>query len=1389
MMKDERNRLGSVGTAPVICCLLAVLSAAAMAEDWPTFRHDNARSAVTEEALAPPLHPQWVFTPPHPPEPAWPDPAKEKARVRFDEVYHVAATGGAVYFGSSSDHKVYCLEAATGRLRWSAFTGGPVRVAPTVVGNRVYVGSDDGYAYCLQAADGAEVWKVKPSFRDDKVLGNGKMISLWPVRTGVMVENAIAYFGAGVFPHETVFLCAVKAETGEVLWRNDTYGQIGYKLEFGGISPQGPLLASANTLFVPSGRAMPGAFRKADGTFLNFLSPGGKVGGTWALVTEERLVAGVEAKRAYDAEKGAPQREAAYAWFPGVDLVVKKDHAYMVTFQELAALDRRAFRQAEEWRSQVMAEHKVLTDTSKTLKWRLDRAKGDARKPLEQEMAHINRQLADLTAQRQRIEDAVRRWRRPCSEHDALILAGDCLYLGGDGVVAAADAAMGGELWRAPVEGRACGLAAADGRLVVSTTTGQIHCFAQEDKGAQALVKAEAPSPHWPGKKKSSLLARAATEILDETGVTKGYCLVYGGGTGQLAYELATRSELDIVGIEPDPMKVQTARENLDAAGLQGTRVIIDRGDLSKLPYANHFANLVVSETMLVSGELAGSPAEILRVVKPWGGVVCLGRPAGAEKALDAAALRAWLGNIEAFEIQPDTGGWLLARRGAMPDSGAWTHQYADSGNTACSMDERVRGPLGVLWFGRPGPEQMVERHARAAAPVAMDGRMFVQGENVVMAYDAYNGVLLWERQIPGAVRVRVDSDMSNLALTRDGLYVAVEDQCLCLDPATGQTLRTLHMPERRDGASRRWGYLACAGGALFGSTAKPLHENYGIVWEEIVDENGQWRDFDEAVEKRKDKIPDEYRNAVAKFRQRFPEASEQAYWDAQQTGFMWHTMSPFPAWGSVETPVGAVTERIMASDTFFALDAASGSLRWEYEGKAVAHPAIAIDGGVVFLADCNVTEEEKQAAMKEREALIAQGVWEGDKLHYGPNDADVRLVLALDAQTGQEKWRRIMDLTGCGGDRMGLACKDGVLCFFGCFSNHDRNLFKAGRLAWRRVTAVSCEDGHDLWSRPLNYLRRPVIVGGEIIIEPRICNLHTGAIKTRAHPLTGAESTWEFVRPGHCCSITSASANMFFLRGYFLWYYDLERDQGMLPFGGIRPGCWINTIPANGLLLFPEASSGCTCSYPIRSTVVLEPKEEFHTWATCVQNGGLTPVKHMAINLGAPGDWRDKEGVMWFGYPHPPSTSWHDYGVNFDIKPEFVEEPAYFCRDFQGLAMQNTDKPWLFASGCEGLKRCVVPLLSEGQEPATYTVRLYFMETGNIASGQRVFSIRLQDTTVLPDFDIVQEAGGTNAAVVKEFTGIHVEDGLRIEFVPAADAAESSAPPRINGIEVVREE
>ncbi|MEQ2009238.1 MAG: PQQ-binding-like beta-propeller repeat protein [Limisphaerales bacterium] len=140
------------------------LAATAVAEDWPTFMHDRARSGVSGEALTLPLNELWSYTPPAEPTRAWPSPQagyNELPKLAFDDATHVAMIGDTVFFGSAVDNGIHAVDARTGAKRWTFFTEGPVRLAPTVAAGRVYAGSDDGLVYCLDAKDGRLVWNAR----------------------------------------------------------------------------------------------------------------------------------------------------------------------------------------------------------------------------------------------------------------------------------------------------------------------------------------------------------------------------------------------------------------------------------------------------------------------------------------------------------------------------------------------------------------------------------------------------------------------------------------------------------------------------------------------------------------------------------------------------------------------------------------------------------------------------------------------------------------------------------------------------------------------------------------------------------------------------------------------------------------------------------------------------------------------------------------------------------------------------------------------------------------------------------------------------------------------------------------------------------------------------
>ena len=164
--------------------------------DWPTHQGNNQRNGITSQRLSLPMNERWTYISKHAPQPAWPPPARKdpwhrhpklNPRAIFDRAYHVVSDGELVFFASSADEKIYCLNAENGQEKWSFFTEGPVRLAPTILDDKVYIGSDDGVVYCLKSADGTLVWKYRSLAGGRRIPGNQRIVSNTPVRTGVLI--------------------------------------------------------------------------------------------------------------------------------------------------------------------------------------------------------------------------------------------------------------------------------------------------------------------------------------------------------------------------------------------------------------------------------------------------------------------------------------------------------------------------------------------------------------------------------------------------------------------------------------------------------------------------------------------------------------------------------------------------------------------------------------------------------------------------------------------------------------------------------------------------------------------------------------------------------------------------------------------------------------------------------------------------------------------------------------------------------------------------------------------------------------------------------------------------------------------------------------------------
>ncbi len=448
--------------------LFLALTLSIHAGDWPTYRHDNRRSGVSPEQLRAQLSEAWVYKSPAPPQTAWSGPAKWDAfsgnkglqsMRNFDPAFFVTSVGNDVYFGSSVDNAVHCLDAGTGRERWVFFTDSAVRFPPSAVNGRLYFGSDDGHAYCIDAKSAAEVWRYRPLVDRRHTPSNGKLISLWPCRTGVLVQGRRAYFAASMLPWEKSYLCAVDVMTGK------PEGEGCFETQQTGVTLQGALLASTDSLYVPQGRAAPLVYEKSTGKSRGSIP---NAGGTYCLLTDEdQLISGPQNQKEKDpvirVADGA--RRSHLLTFRGTNrMLVNRQFAYLHQGENLTALDRVSYVRLQDEKRQLLARQASL---AKQLKGR----KNDP--ALKAQHAEVVSRIQKATISLPQCF----KWKIRCEHPIGFAMGGNTLYVGGDGIVMAYDASTGEKQWSGRVTGRAYGLAISNGRLFVSTDRGHIHCF------------------------------------------------------------------------------------------------------------------------------------------------------------------------------------------------------------------------------------------------------------------------------------------------------------------------------------------------------------------------------------------------------------------------------------------------------------------------------------------------------------------------------------------------------------------------------------------------------------------------------------------------------------------------------------------------------------------------------------------------------------------------------------------------------------------------------------------------------------------------------------------------------------------------------------------------
>ncbi len=263
-----------------------------------------------------------------------------------------------------------------------------------------------------------------------------------------------------------------------------------------------------------------------------------------------------------------------------------------------------------------------------------------------------------------------------------------------------------------------------------------------------------------------------ADQIRSKCGFSGGIIVHLDSNGSKLSADLAEGENVQLQVLESSDEALAATRKLLFSNGSYGQSSAMSY-DGKLLPYADNLINLIVCEKATTVPE-----AELLRVLRPLGTAYINGR----------TIVKPWPADID-----------------------EWKHFLHGPDNNAVAQDKRVNQPRSVQWVAEPKWSRSHEEMASLSAMVTAKGRMFSIVDSAPLASirfnaswklqgrDAFNGTLLWERQIPvwndhlrhfrsGPVHLP-----RRLVATDDSVFVTLGlgAPASHLDAATGKTIKT----------------------------------------------------------------------------------------------------------------------------------------------------------------------------------------------------------------------------------------------------------------------------------------------------------------------------------------------------------------------------------------------------------------------------------------------------------------------------------------------------------------------------------------------------------------------------------------------------------------------
>jgi len=273
-----------------------------------------------------------------------------------------------------------------------------------------------------------------------------------------------------------------------------------------------------------------------------------------------------------------------------------------------------------------------------------------------------------------------------------------------------------------------------------------------------------------------------AQKICSETGFQGGFVVDLGCGAGQLTAALRTSDNIVVQGLDASLANVEKARAAIRSSGLYGP-VSVNLLDGKRLPYVDNLANLIVVED---GGQVPMS--EIMRALAPLG-VACVKKG----------------------------GKWARIVKPWPTDIDEWPQHLYGADNNAVAHDKVVGPPRYYQWTSTPEWSRAHLVLPSIQGLVSAKGRLFtiedqasiehpaLPGKFTLVARDAFNGIVLWQREFPDwhpmnlYIKHLTAQIMRRLAVIGETVYCTpgYSAPITTFDAATGKQLKTYDGTER----------------------------------------------------------------------------------------------------------------------------------------------------------------------------------------------------------------------------------------------------------------------------------------------------------------------------------------------------------------------------------------------------------------------------------------------------------------------------------------------------------------------------------------------------------------------------------------------------------------